>query len=140
MIILVLSICLVAGYRAKIEWIDTYKERQTVSLWLLLMHEGKLERAGGLVDETACRNNGFDDLEKLQLYAKNGYFGSATISKMYIDDQGLSVASVKLPGNPEVEKLILKVDHDAGKFQIEEINLVNREADPLAEILNWFHK
>ncbi len=136
--LLVVFIVLMAGYKAKIDWFDTYKEKQTVNLWLLLMQEGKLERAQQLVDEKDCRSNGFKSFSKLESYAKNGYFAGASISKMYLNDRGQPVARIELPGNPQIDKLLLRVDNINNKFQIVEIDFITRGSGPVNKILDWF--
>lgn len=134
---MVLVIC-TAGYKVKIEWVDTYKERQTANFWLFLVQRGEFDRAMLLVNEKACKDNGFRDFDIIEKYYEQGYFEGATVSKMFINDQGKPVAMVELPKSPEFNELLLQVEHEGDKFQIKEVNFVSGERGIIDKLLNGF--
>jgi len=125
--LLVVIIACTAGYKVKVEWVDPFKERQIAGLWLLLVQRGEFDRAGELVNEEACKDNGFKSFDVFQTFYEQGYFEGAKVSKMYFDKQGQPVATVILPENPKFEELHLWIEHDNDSFQINDISFISKE-------------
>lgn len=135
--LLVLIITGFAAYKVKVEWVDLYKHRQTVNLWLLCLQLEDWDKASKLVSEDLFNGEGFHSYDTLKLYYSRGYFDNAFITEMYFDINGFPTARVRLPEDPDSRDMLVQVRQEKGKFRIEDIRFVAaKEGSIFSKILN----